>query len=195
MIIVVDAYNLIKSILKVTYIQEKQRNQFIKLFQQYVLLRENQAILVFDGGFDLYEDDYDYDHLTIMYSGQMHTADDVIKRILKERQGRDVLLVTSDRDICDYASQCNIESIGSVDFYEILQEVMMQQKQKKEKVSQGAHKTTDRSNDYIDDLMEEGSRVLEKKIQDQEVDFIVRIRDHKKISKKDRRLLKKIAKI
>ena len=51
MIISVDAYNVLKTVLHIQFVQERQRRQFLQLFMQYAQIRpSNQVLLIFDGG-------------------------------------------------------------------------------------------------------------------------------------------------
>lgn len=194
MIILIDAYNLLKQILHTQFVHETQRVKFIKELQDYALKRSNDVVLIFDGGYDLYEYEDHARHIEIIYSGQAQTADDVIKKYLKERQGQNILLVSSDRELRDCAKKCSIESIQSLEFYEIMQEVMQYQKKCEEKIEKTLYKTTKNENLELDLLMEEGSRKLVNK--NVEHDYVpTRIRNSSKSSKKDKKLLRKILKI
>ena len=124
MIILIDAYNLFKTVLHVKFISDQQRIQFLQLFEKYAQLRpNNQVILVFDAGQDFYEIEQNYKHITLLYSGAMQIADDVIKKKLYELQSYDILLITCDRELRRYAANYQIESLGSLEFYKILQEI------------------------------------------------------------------------
>jgi predicted RNA-binding protein with PIN domain len=53
MIILIDAYNLLKTVLHTQFIQDAQRIQFLQLFEKYAQRRgKNEVVLVFDGGQD-----------------------------------------------------------------------------------------------------------------------------------------------
>ena len=119
MTIIVDAYNFIKHISGATFISERNRLFWMDRFSDYVLLRNNEVILVFDAGPGLYKTAENYKNISIIYSGQRDSADDVIKTWLSSRHGKDILLVTSDREIRDFANSCNIVSISSEDFNRI----------------------------------------------------------------------------
>jgi len=196
MIILIDAYNLLKTVLHVTYISDQQRMQFLQLFDRYAQMRpSNQIILVFDGGQDLYEVEQNYKHIALIYSGSMQIADDVIKKKLYANRSHDILLVTCDRELRRYAANYQIESLGSVEFYKILQNVLQYQNNKEVIVSQAICKTSQDDNMHLDRLMELGSRRLDIKDQDQAINISMRKLDDRYDTKKDKKLLKKIAKI
>lgn len=196
MIILIDAYNLLKTVLHVKFISDQQRVQFLQLFEKYAQLRpSNKIILVFDGGQDFYEVEKNYKHITLSYSGAMQIADDVIKKKLYELQSYDILLITCDRELRRYAANYQIESLGSLEFYKILQDIMQQQNKQEVIIAQTICKTTRDDNSDLDVLMELGSRRLVIKDQDQDVQIAMRISHNQFDTKKDKKLLKKIAKI
>jgi predicted RNA-binding protein with PIN domain len=196
MIILVDAYNLLKTVLHVKFISDAQREQFLQVFAKYAQHRPtNTVILVFDGGPDLYEVENFYKQMTIIYAGSLQIADDVIKKKLYELRSQDVLLVTCDREIRRYAAQYQIESLGSVEFYNILQTSMQQHDQKEVIIAQTICKTSSGDNQDLDRLMELGSRRLVMKDQDKQIQVVMKHTQQLGDTKKDKKLLRKIAKI
>ena len=196
MIILIDAYKLLKTVLHVTYMSDQQRMQFLQLFDKDAQHRpSNPIILVFDGGQDLYEVEQNYKHITLFFSGSMQIADDVIKKKLYAYRSHDILLVTCDRELRRYAANYQIESSGSVEFYKILHNVLQQQSNKEMIVAQAICKTSEGDNIHLDALMELGSRRLVMKDQDQAINITMRSSDDRHDTKKDKKLLKKIAKI
>jgi hypothetical protein len=125
----------------------------------------------------------------------MQSADDIIKKKLTFYKAFDILLVTSDRELRNYAKQYQIESLGSMEFYRILQDVMKAQDTKETVIAQTIHKTSHGENIDLDALMEYGSRYLIAKEQDKDIKVVVRYNDEQNGSKKDKKLLKKIIKI
>ena len=196
MIILVDAYNLLKTVLHVKFISDAQRVQFLQLFEKYAQHRPgNSIILVFDGGQDLYEVENFYKQLTIIYAGSFQIADDVLKKKVYELRSQDLLLVTCDREIRRYAAQYQIESLGSVEFYKMLQNSMQQQEYKEVVVAQTICKTSTGDNTDLDILMELGSRRLVMKDQDRSIKVVMNSVEQLGDTKKDKKLLRKIAKI
>jgi len=194
MIILIDAYNLLKTVLHSQFIQKYERTRFLNLFEKYASMRGHEVIVVFDGTSDVYEVVHSYTLITIYYSGYKQTADDLIKKKLQELKGFDVLLVTCDRDIRKFGQQCGIESIGSQEFYRIVQNIMEQKDEQEHFVAQSVHKTSIDTNKELDALMEMGSRQLLTK----ESDKAIKVSQEflkKYDSKKDKKLLKKIVKI
>lgn len=195
MIILIDAYNLFKTVLHVQFISDTQRIQFLHCFEKYAQLRpNNQVILVFDGGANLFESEQLYQHITIIYAGAMQSADDVIKKKLSIYQGYDILLITCDRELRKYGARYQIESLGSLEFYKILQNVLTQKNEQQVVIAQTICKTSQEKNIEIDRLMELGSRKLMVKELDKEVKIPIHAFPFD-VSKKDKKLLKKIIKI
>jgi len=195
MIILIDAYNLFKTVLHAQFVQKTERAKFLNLFEKYAQMRSHEIKLVFDGGGDAYELVDVYKYIRIYYSGYNKTADDLIKKMLQSHQGSDVLLVTSDRDIRKTAQRYAIESIGSQEFYKILQNVMARKDHHEVIIAQTIHKTSESSNAGLDALMELGSRRLVIKDHDKQVRFVMDDGSKKYNSRKDKKLLKKIVKI
>lgn len=197
MILLVDAYNLFKTVLHVQYISDGQRNQFLNFFDKYAQFRpNNKVILVFDGGENFYEVEQNYKHITILYSGTNQIADDVIKKKLYAYyQSYDVLLVTCDRELRRYAANYGIESLGSLEFYKILQNIMQQPNKEEAIKIQAICKTSTEKNPDLDMLMELASRNLQMKIQDKKINIHKAFFDYKTKAKKDKKLFKKIVKI
>ena len=196
MIILVDAYNLLKTVLHVTFITDAQRAEFLQLFAKYARHKpSNSVVLVFDGGQDLYEVQDLYQRVTIVYAGSLQSADDAIKKRLYSLRSQEVLLVTCDRDIRKYAAYHQIESLGSVEFYTLLQKSMQQQSYQEVVIAQTICKTSDDDNEDLDRLMELASRRLVMKDQDKQIKIMVKSTHSLGDTKKDKKLLRKIAKI
>jgi len=194
MIIVIDCYNLLKTILHVQFIKKLDRIKYLSLFEEYALLRGHDLIVDFDG---VEDDEFDqkYDRVTIYYSGPFQTADYLITKKLQALRGGDLLLVTSDRELRQHAKKLDIESIGSVDFYELMKNVMKQKEQSVAIIAQTIHKTCQQDDPYLDSLMEKSSRILVQKEQDKKNINFKLYNDKKYCAKKDKKLLKKIVKI
>jgi len=215
MIIVIDAYNYIKSVAGQTFIDDRIAQQWINIFKEYVRVRHNPIVLIFDAGPGYYPSTQRHGGVTVMYAGQQQTADDVIKIWLKAHPGADALLVSSDRELCHCADDVRVTSVGSYDFYKIFNHVMQQEERFEQKIVQTVHKATKNlssigltqglsnknSHDDLDQLedldriMEEGSRGLIKGKIIKEHDAPPRVRGGKKVSKPDKHLMRKIDKI
>ena len=204
MIIIIDAYNYIKSISGQTFIDDRTTQQWIDTFKEYVRVRHNPIILIFDAGPGYFQSKQRHGGVTVVYAGQQQTADHVIKDSVKGTSGSHALLVSSDRELCHYADDVRVASVGSYDFYKIFNHVMKQEEQFEQKIAQTIHRMNDLFQEedrdfdqveYLDQLMEEGSRGLMKGKIVKEYDVPVRVRGGKKASKPDKHLMRKIDKI
>src|SRR5690349_18507069 len=124
MIIVVDGYNLIKNVIPGREVNEPERRKFLALFGAYAQRKKHSLVVVFDGG------PYEWVHkenvlgVQVMYSGTRETADEVIVKYLYVQRTKELLLVSSDHEICVAASRLEIPSIGSLDFYGLMKEAL-----------------------------------------------------------------------
>ncbi len=196
MIILVDAYNVLKTVLHSDYITDRERYNFLQLFEKYTRLRPyNKIVLVFDGGHSLYDLQEHNDAITLIYSGALLTADDIIKKKIVKYKSQDLLLITCDRDIKRHAAEHNVETLGSVKFYRLIQEIVDQYVIKEEQYLKNVVKTSQVLNNDIDALMELGSRILLTKEQDITNQVSLKSIFGKSDAKKDKKLFKKIVKI
>ncbi len=199
MILIIDAYNYIKQVVQVSFVQERTIQEIIKQFIEYVHLRGNEVVLVFDAG-PYHQITHEQVHglLSVWYSGHYFSADDVIKKILEEKRGLDILVVSSDREICAHAQMHNVVSIGSLEFDRIFKQILKAQKQVDKKIKGTLIKTSDNLDASLDDLMEMASRSLVSKDKQFEVhtyNILQSLYSAHTLSKIDKRLLKKISKI
>jgi predicted RNA-binding protein with PIN domain len=198
MIIIIDAYNFIKSISAHKFVNDRVIADWITTFQNYMILRGNKIILVFDAGPFFNQTREVHGGVEIIYAGHSQSADDVLKIWLERNVGQDILLVTSDRQVRDYGLNLNVVSISSQDFYKVFKSVMHQEEIIEQKFMQTVHKTKvdEEKVDFdLDALMEQASRNLVADNFKNEYPEPVRIRDNVKVGKADRKIMKKIDKI
>ena len=186
MIIVIDAYNFIKHVSGKSLISDKEIRGWIDTFKKYTRLKTNKVVLVFDAGPYICQSDEIHENVTIIYSGQKQSADDVIKTWLANHRGVDVLVVTSDREIRNFASGIDILSVASDDFYNIFVRVMHCEETYEQKIKHTLHKTTMVESLELDELMEKSSRFLGQGFMSREDLGPIRIRNGKKVSKQDK---------
>ncbi len=193
MIIVIDAYNMLRSIpphgRKVT---ESERKQFLNQLARYAQQKGHKIVVVFDAG--PYEWPYKERHKGVytVYSGVHKSADDYIKEYLKTCKTRDILLVSSDHELTMWAEKLDIPSIGAFHFYQLVQEVDKSGVQ----VKRGGEivKMTEHESDDVDTLMREASNVVPIKSDDLLVSKQPSTKK-KRPTKKERLLLKKLKKL
>ena len=119
--VLIDGYNLIRQSASLRS-QEKLalelgRDSLLERLRQYKRNRGHRITVVFDAASKtlLAEERSQQKGLRVIYSGQGETADSVIKRICR-KEGRKVLVVTSDRELANYAETCGSVVMDSVDF-------------------------------------------------------------------------------
>ncbi len=179
--IIIDGYNLLKQALGRKIITDKERRWFHTRAADYARKKGHTLIIIYDGGTSSRPEIEREGQLTTVYSGYKLTADDVIKSYIDEGALRDLLIVTTDRQLNAYASRANIPSIDSLDFYAFMQERKASALGYK-KAAGAAHKLhTDEASTELDVLMQEAASVLMYKEEE-----LKEKHAHKKVSKKER---------
>jgi hypothetical protein len=151
--LLIDGYNLFKQVGGVTLLSPVQRAKYIKTLARYVQLKRLSTLLVFDGGMQeraSYEED---GLLEIVYVGKNKTADDFIKDFLQTYGGdKDILLVSSDRELNKMADYCHLPSIDVFDFWHFVKAALIE---KKMPVQKSGHTIKMSSSDHpeLDALM------------------------------------------
>jgi len=197
MILVIDGYNVIKQALLKNTISDFERVQFIKQLGKYHKIRGHKIELVFDGGVYDRASREKINGVYLIYSGYSESADQYIKRYLKEHKSLDILLVSSDRDICNCAARLGIEFIDSKEFYAIMQNRIKMGVSQKSMSKTKAIKLSESENEELDALMQDASKVVQHKTED----FVsfgqsgARESRAHTVSKKERKKLKKIKKL
>ncbi len=121
MILIIDAYNLIKQISGIDFVTEGLRQKFIDRLVRYAQAKSLEILLVFDGG-----DGFQYTRkpVTVFYSGQVESADDLIQELLASFASKafqaQILLVTCDRELLNVAQAVKISSLSVTQFYKYL---------------------------------------------------------------------------
>ncbi len=188
MVLIIDGYNLLKHIDPYRNIDEHVRTTFLHMLKRYAARKKHKLVVVFDGG------PYEWPHketdkaMVLIYSGRRETADKVIMHYIKDHKSKDILLVSSDHELILFASKYDKVSIGSQDFYHLVQTTFQEQPQSQDPVI-----TFDENEQDLDTVMEQASEVVPHKQEDRER-ANVQNNAHKS-SKQDRLLLKKLKKL
>lgn len=189
MILLVDGYNLLKSITGSLQISENQRFDFIKKLNNYSKIKRHKIIIVFDGGTFSYPTREQFENIYIVYSGYNYSADDIIKNYLSDNRNYDILLITSDLELRKFALSLSIESISSHEFDVFLNNAF---KILIKKVDEGLYKTSKDSSEELDQLMSEASKQILKKDEDEKIDRKNKLNE---LSKKEKRISQKLRKL
>ncbi|MDR3646640.1 MAG: NYN domain-containing protein [Candidatus Babeliales bacterium] len=171
MIIFVDGYNVIKHVSGESYSSELDKNKFLELMSNYAKKHGHEATVFFDGGSLNFAYTESYKFLKIVYSGYKLSADDVIKQYLQSQKGLKILLVTTDRELRNFATGLKFDSVKSVDFYKILTQKaelgsFEQKIASSGKIDRSIYKTTQDDNFNLDQIMQEASKKIQIKKDD-----------------------------
>lgn len=187
MLIVVDAYNMLRQFIWTPEISQQERNAFVSHLGQYAKKKGHDITVVFDGGPYQWPSDEKHKGITVIYAGARTTADDCITEYLSEHSGRELLLVSSDRELNEWASDHDVYSISSGHFWRILKDenIVDHSRGKRTKAS----KFSKEKNSDLDMLMEQSVSHKNEEVQES------RTSKSKTLSKQERKkqaILKKL---
>jgi predicted RNA-binding protein with PIN domain len=196
MIIVVDAYNLLRSVppYKKT-ITDKERAQFIAQLSAYGRRKGHKIVIVFDGGPHEWPFKEQMKRVTVVYSGIHESADDYIKEYIEAHHTQDLLLVSSDSELNRWAEHLNIPSIDSSTFSHLLREELSTKQSTTEKSSEIVKMHYDNDAFDIDELMLQASKIVPQKSEDVASGSKRHHMKQPDVSKQERALLKKLKKL
>lgn len=194
MIIIVDAYNVIKSAFPELMVGTKERKQFVALCGHYGKQRGHKMIIVFDGGPFDYPSKEKESGSYVVYAGAQQLADDYIKEYIKDHCEQDLLVVSSDFGIYSYADSLKIESIGAQEFYELLRAEGLSTGRSEVQYHRATRTALGDEDDEVDELMEEYDDEPFEKVED----YVIkkdRRSPSKQWSKEERIVMKKVRKL
>ena len=117
MLLLIDGYNLIKQVLGCQRVSHAQLTCVVAELERYLKRQRLQAIMILDGGQSAYGHEIKHALLTICFSGYQRTADEVIIKYLDEHDQQDIVVITSDRQLRNYAHSKRKETICADEFY------------------------------------------------------------------------------
>lgn len=117
MILIIDGYNVMKQVGGYKTSSRHEVKVFVDEVTAYLNRRKLEAIIAFDGGQTPYQDVTRKPFGEVVFSGYKDNADEVIKRYLTLYKGHEVLLISSDRALRNYAHSLDFESLGGYEFY------------------------------------------------------------------------------
>ena len=122
MIVIIDGYNLMPNLKVKGDTFEAKRDNLIAQLLEFVQVNPAKIILVFDGQKNpsQHRGSENRAGITVMFSAQGETADDLIEDLIKKRKAkaREYLMVSSDRRLIDFATENNISAMTSQKFAE-----------------------------------------------------------------------------
>jgi hypothetical protein len=119
--IIIDGYNMIRqcdSLRRAERLSlEAGRNALIHTVSLYKKIKGHKATIVFDGweGGQETEERTRQEGINIIYSRRGEKADDVIKHMV-EKSGEEMVIVTSDRNVADFAQHRGKTAVSSREF-------------------------------------------------------------------------------
>ena len=121
MSIIVDGYNYIGRSLEFQLSDPGARDKIIYLMGQYCAKAKKTLTLIFDGNYFVHHVNRKrrYGRVTVIYTSPIYTADDAIKKIVKNheyRRRKSMLVVSSDAEILEYAKSHGANISKSEDF-------------------------------------------------------------------------------
>ncbi len=156
MILVIDGYNLLKK-LHGQDVSEVQRSAFVNLMGRYIKKRQHKVMVFFDGGPYYYPSAEKQKGVTVWYSGQNQSADDLIITYAQEHRNREMLVVTLDRELCNKVGESRVETVEPMFFYERVHAVCNPEKKSGPELHTDIFKLSEDSNEELDKIMYEAA--------------------------------------
>ncbi len=195
MVILIDAYNMLKQLLKGDYIDESQQKKYLERLSTYAQAKGHTLIVVFDGGSSKWPNKTIQGPLEIIYSGWQISADEVIKQRIPLLLPDNAVLVTSDRALRDYASQAHIISIEPLTF-SYYSRIRSAARLSLIKDASEPHKLVGhQSSREVDELMKSASSIMLQKDTTQHEDGHPKKQGAHKLSKQERKLARIMSKL
>lgn len=192
MIIVIDGYNLVKQVLGVARVSHAQRDALVNELVNYARKKGFLCVIVFDGGSFSYPYTISHQHAQIIFSGYKEKADAVIMRFIDDHRSDELLIVSSDREIRDYARARQKVSMPVDQFY--YTHVGASDKESK-KVRTPLYKQAQDAPPELDELMLAASEQVPAKDGDADALNGSRKSTARRLSKKERQLHKIVRKL
>lgn len=116
---IIDGNNLVGCAPDISLEDPEARTKLIHIVSKFQESRQNSVIIVFDGYPDGGVRRYDAaSKFSVVYPKDGNTADDEIREILSGfNYYKDVILVSSDRELKSYARKKGARTLNSIEFY------------------------------------------------------------------------------
>jgi hypothetical protein len=125
--IVIDGYNLIRQSGTFSAIEgagglEEGREALLASLAAYRRVRRHPVTVVFDGAYadQFLQRKIRHRGIDVIFSRSGESADTVIKRVVKQ-EGERAVVVSSDREVIDFAARHGAATVGSREFEEMMQ--------------------------------------------------------------------------
>ena len=205
MIIVIDGYNLLRSIYPhVKGKLDAQRQQLIKELGLYKSKKSGgikHVILVFDAGPFGHATREVHFGIVVMFSGQRRSADDWIIEFVEKNREKELLVITRDREIVAECKKNGVDTLSVDKFYDRVTRVLLDGAQASSSVASDQLYKFESDDDFkiessegLDLLMEQASVQGYDKEEDDSSEIDRRGRSHT-VAKKDKKLRRKLKKL
>lgn len=149
--IVIDGYNVLKRGGRAQDIDEHAHSNFIAHLTRYAKKKGHSIMVIFDGGPYQWPFTEQIKGVTVVYSGERMSADEYIQEYISKRANSQMLLVTSDRALNEWADNYGVHSLDSHYFASFL----YPETSDKISVTSQAVKLSSEDNRELDELMKE----------------------------------------
>lgn len=193
MLLIIDAYNLLKYILKSAYVNEVDRISFINKLALYALRRKKKVMAVFDGGGYHKPDKIEHKGITLIYAGYDLTADEYIEQYIKfYGKNKEIVVISSDRKLCTIVEKLGAACLDVHLFASVLEEAAIEKKIMPIIFDKRALKSDDyQSSPELDELMQQSSSQSTFYRKDESIGEI----KEDKVSKSEKKLRKLLKKL
>lgn len=157
--IFIDAYNLLKQLHGVTQVSPSQNYKFIEQLKRFAHAKKHTVYLVYDGGQSARAESEHSGPITIIHSGYKLSADDIIKQKILNYAHEHTILVSDDRELCDYVSSARFATLGTSDFYKLMKQDIQKQNVAYMKTGVAEKRAGYASSEELDKLMHEASSI------------------------------------
>lgn len=205
MLLVIDAYNVLKLIQRTSYVNAEQHKIFLNKLCAYAYIKKHELIVVFDGGDYNRPTIFNYKNIKTVYSGSNYSADDYIKDYVSNLKNSiktcEVLVVSSDLELCKYISNFGVSCLEAASFVNFLNQINLVDSINKKaaiKSSIPAQKSIGyESTEELDAIMRESSEnvIIKDKDKDQDQEKTNNKSSSRELSKYDKKINKLIKKL
>lgn len=196
MIIIIDGYNVLKQQEHGTFIEDSVRLALAHRLQRYARQKKHDIMLVFDGGPSPWPTQELKGAVQIVYAGNGKSADEFITHYVTDHKQKDFMLVSSDRALARSLAPFEVPVVDAIDFMQLVRQSEKYPPHQKKQNGQ-LIKTTSKIDAVLDELMQEASKHIQYKEEDENLDTACTqsSANRHKPSKQERKLQKKLTKL
>jgi predicted RNA-binding protein with PIN domain len=126
MIVIVDAYNVLKYSKHDREVGDIEIEIFLHAIGRRARLKKYQLIAVFDGGSSSYATRSNRNGIEVVYAGGGRSADDMIEMLCSKYRGHEVVLISADRTLCRAVTELGALCINPAVYLQRINELQVQ---------------------------------------------------------------------